>query len=39
VPKFSYSTTKLESLGWKPKLDSNAAVQLAIEQIAAESTP
>ena len=36
VPRFSYSIEKLRKLGWRPKLGSAQAVQLAIEQIAAD---
>jgi UDP-glucose 4-epimerase len=32
VPKFLYSTAKLKSLGWSPKLSSNEAVELAIRE-------
>lgn len=32
VPKFRYSTEKLKSLGWSPKLTSNQAVELAIRE-------
>jgi UDP-glucose 4-epimerase len=32
VPKFLYSTAKLKSLGWSPKLSSNHAVELAIRE-------
>jgi len=32
VPRFSYSTDKLRSLGWTPKLTSNQAVDLAIQE-------
>jgi len=32
VPKFRYSTGKLKSLGWSPKLSSNQAVELAIRE-------
>jgi len=32
VPKFRYSTEKLKSLGWSPKLSSNQAVELAIRE-------
>jgi UDP-glucose 4-epimerase len=32
VPKFRYSTAKLKSLGWSPKLSSNQAVELAIRE-------
>ena len=34
VPKFTYSTTKLQSYGWKPELDSADAVKRAINEIA-----
>jgi UDP-glucose 4-epimerase len=33
VPKFNYSTAKLQVLGWKPVLGSKAAVLRAIEEI------
>ena len=33
VPKFKYSTAKLQALGWKPKLGSEAAVLRAIDEI------
>ncbi len=36
VPKFRYSTERLTALGWKPKLDSAAAVRRAAEQIVAQ---
>lgn len=36
VPKFSYSTDKLSSFGWKPKLSSVEAVQKAIQEIASQ---
>ncbi len=32
VPKFRYSTAKLKSLGWSPKLSSDQAVELAIRE-------
>ena len=32
VPRFLYSTEKLKSLGWSPKLSSNQAVELAIRE-------
>ena len=32
VPKFRYSTGKLKSLGWSPRLSSNQAVELAIRE-------
>ncbi|QXX76662.1 NAD-dependent epimerase/dehydratase family protein [Methylovirgula sp. HY1] len=34
VPKFAYSIDKLRALGWKPSLDSTAAVRRAIRDIA-----
>ena len=34
VPKFAYSTEKLQTLGWAPRLDSAAAMRLAVRQIA-----
>ena len=34
VPRFRYSVAKLQALGWTPQLGSEAAVKLAIEQIA-----
>lgn len=33
IPRFRYSTTKLETLGWKPSLTSKQAVELAIRDI------
>lgn len=36
VPRFQYSVEKLKKLGWTPKLSSEQAVRLAIEQILAE---
>jgi UDP-glucose 4-epimerase len=32
VPKFRYATIKLKALGWSPKLDSDAAVELAVRE-------
>lgn len=32
VPKFRYSVRKLENLGWAPKLTSNQAVDLAVQE-------
>jgi hypothetical protein len=32
VPKFRYDTTKLKKLGWSPKLSSDAAVELAVQE-------
>ena len=37
VPKFQYSIEKLSKLGWKPKLQSEDAVRLTIEEIASQS--
>lgn len=34
VPKFHYSTTKIQDLGWRPMLGSEAAVLRAIDEIA-----
>ena len=34
VPKFTYSTARLQSYGWAPALDSAAAVRRAIDEIA-----
>lgn len=34
VPKFRYSTARIQNLGWQPRLSSEAAVLLAIEEIA-----
>lgn len=39
VPKFTYSVAKLESLGWRPRLDSAEAVRTAIRQIVAQLSP
>jgi UDP-glucose 4-epimerase len=36
VPRFRYSTAKLQALGWKPKLGSEAALLRAIDQIACQ---
>ena len=36
VPKFRYSTTRLERLGWRPKLSSADAVRRAAREIAAQ---
>ena len=38
VPRFQYSVDKLKQLGWVPKLNSEQAVRLAIEQILAEQS-
>jgi UDP-glucose 4-epimerase len=36
VPRFSYSTAKVQALGWAPSMDSRAAVMRAIREIAAQ---
>jgi UDP-glucose 4-epimerase len=36
VPKFSYSIEKLRRLGWSPRMTSNLAVDLAVEEIVGE---
>ncbi|QEL57710.1 SDR family NAD(P)-dependent oxidoreductase [Chromobacterium paludis] len=36
VPKFHYSTSKVQDLGWKPELGSEAAVLCAINEIACQ---
>ena len=36
VPKFSYSTQKVQDLGWEPRLGSAEAVLLAIDEIATQ---
>jgi UDP-glucose 4-epimerase len=36
VPKFSYSTARLQSYGWQPRLGSAEAVVRAIDEIAAQ---
>ena len=33
IPKFSYSTKKAKSYGWTPKMNSEQAINLAIDQI------
>lgn len=38
VPKFNYSIAKIMGLGWEPKLTSDEAVNLAIEELAGEIT-
>ncbi len=37
VPKFSYDISYLKSFGWRPKLSSEAAVKLAVKEIAAKN--
>jgi UDP-glucose 4-epimerase len=40
VPRFNYSTDKIQALGWKPSMNSLAAIRRAIEEIALqESAP
>jgi Nucleoside-diphosphate-sugar epimerases len=34
VPKFKYSTKRLQSYGWSPELSSDMAIKLAVNQIA-----
>ena len=34
VPKFTYSTEKLQSYGWKPELNSAGAITRAVDEIA-----
>jgi len=34
VPKFSYSTEKLQGYGWFPKLSSTQAIRVAVDEIA-----
>lgn len=36
VPKFRYSTDRLQALGWKPQLGSEDAVRRAVTEIAAQ---
>jgi UDP-glucose 4-epimerase len=37
VPKFNYSTAKLQGYGWKPELGSAQAIQRAIHEIALQA--
>ena len=37
VPRFYYSVAKLEALGWKPSMDSAAAIDRAIQDIIKEN--
>jgi UDP-glucose 4-epimerase len=39
VPRFVYSTDKLQSFGWKPRLDSSKAVLRAISEIKDQEMP
>lgn len=34
VPKFAYSIDKISQYGWRPKLDSSQAIELAVDEIA-----
>lgn len=36
VPKFNYSTDKLQSYGWKPRLGSDGAITRAVDEIATQ---
>jgi UDP-glucose 4-epimerase len=36
VPRFRYSTARLQALGWEPRLDSQGAIRRAIVEIAAQ---
>ncbi len=36
VPRFAYSTAKLQALGWRPSMDSLTAIRRAIREIAAQ---
>lgn len=36
VPRFQYSLERLRSLGWEPRLSSDAAVERAIDELAVE---
>lgn len=38
VPKFNYSTDRIQSYGWRPALDSERAVTRAIDEIAAQQS-
>jgi UDP-glucose 4-epimerase len=38
VPKFLYSTQKLQKLGWQNQMDSREAVRQAVKEIAAENS-
>ena len=39
VPRFRYSIEKLRALGWSPRMSSQAAVELAVEEIHREFYP
>ena len=36
VPRFAYSTAKLQALGWRPSMDSLGAIRRAIREIATQ---
>src|SRR5262245_25920798 len=36
VPKFQYSIAKLKAMGWKPKMSSTKAIELAVKEISVE---
>jgi UDP-glucose 4-epimerase len=36
VPRFQYSTKRLQALGWRARLTSEAAVARAVEEIIAQ---
>lgn len=36
VPRFRYATDKLSNLGWRPRLDSRAAIVRAVDEIATQ---
>lgn len=36
VPKFNYSTDRIQSYGWRPALDSEQAIARAVDEIAAQ---
>jgi UDP-glucose 4-epimerase len=36
VPKFNYSTDRIQSLGWRPELDSAGAIVRAVDEIATQ---
>ena len=38
VPKFNYSIEKLKTLGWKPRLTSDQAVDRSVDEIVREVT-
>ena len=38
VPRFRYSTARLQALGWRPRLDSSAAVVRALQEIVVQES-